>query len=185
MLLELPQLKAIAALTLLSPFVPLLFQGEEWGAKSPFLYFTNHLDSELGRLVAEGRSREFGAFAWEGTVPNPQEKDTFERSKLDWSELNGSDHAELYEWYRRLIEIRRTRSNILQTVPPDLRCDAEAGWLTMRLGNTLAVFNLAAHAQRVEMPSGEWELVLSSDARDSLASAELPGHVTRVYHRPA
>lgn len=185
MLLELPQLKAIAALTLLSPFVPLLFQGEEWGAKSPFLYFTNHLDSELGRLVAEGRSREFGAFAWEGTVPNPQEKDTFERSKLDWSELNESDHAELYEWYRRLIEIRRTRSNILQTVPPDLRCDAEAGWLTMRLGNTLAVFNLAAHAQRVEMPSGEWELVLSSDARDSLASAELPGHVTRVYHRPA
>ena len=185
MLVELPQLKAIAAMTLLSPFVPLLFQGEEWGAKSPFLYFTDHQDPELGRLVAEGRSREFGSFAWTGEVPNPQEKDTFERSKLDWSELSKPDHAELNAWYRRLIEIRRTRSNVLQTVPPDIRCDAGSGWLTMRLGNTLAVFNLAGRAQRIEMPSGEWDLVLSSDARDADAAADLGAHGTRVFQRRA
>jgi len=69
MLLDLPRLKAIAALTLLSPFVPLLFQGEEWGARTPFLYFTDHENAELGRLVAEGRSREFSSFEWQGAVP--------------------------------------------------------------------------------------------------------------------
>jgi maltooligosyltrehalose trehalohydrolase len=184
MLLELPQLKAIAAMTLLSPFVPLLFQGEEWGAKSPFLYFTDHQDAQLGRLVAEGRSREFGAFAWAGAVPNPQEPDTFERSKLNWSELHSPAHAELWAWYRRLIEIRRTRSNILQTVKPDVNCDVGAQWLTLRLGNTLAVFNLAAQAQRVAMPGGEWDLLLSSDAGDP-AAAELPGYGTRVFQRRA
>jgi len=77
------ELKAIAALTLLAPFVPLLFQGEEWGAQTPFLYFTDHEDADLGRRVAEGRSREFSAFRWQGAVPNPQEADTFERSKLN------------------------------------------------------------------------------------------------------
>ncbi len=87
MLIGVPQLKAVAALTLLSPFVPLVFQGEEWGATTPFLYFTDHQDSALGRLVAEGRAKEFGSFRWAGEVPNPQELRTFERSKLDWSEM--------------------------------------------------------------------------------------------------
>ena len=59
-------------MTLLSPFVPLLFQGEEWGARTPFLYFTDHQDSELGRLVSEGRAREFQSFRWGGEIPDPQ-----------------------------------------------------------------------------------------------------------------
>jgi len=70
MLLDAPRLKAIAALTLLSPFVPLLFQGEEWGASTPFLYFTDHQDPQLGRLVSEGRTREFASFGWVGGVPD-------------------------------------------------------------------------------------------------------------------
>ncbi len=87
MLLDVSSLKAVAALTLLSPFVPLLFQGEEWGARTPFLYFTDHQNPDLGRLVAEGRAREFSGFNWAGEVPNPQAPQTFDRSKLDWSEL--------------------------------------------------------------------------------------------------
>ena len=66
MMLSLPQLKAVAALTLLSPFVPLLFQGEEWGARTPFLYFTDHENAELGRLVAEGRSRRIPRLSMAG-----------------------------------------------------------------------------------------------------------------------
>ena len=106
MMLGLAQLKAVAALTLLAPFVPLLFQGEEWGASTPFLYFTDHENAELGRLVAEGRSREFSSFGWTGTVPNPQELETFTRSRLDWSELSRPPHAEIYQWYRQLIHLR-------------------------------------------------------------------------------
>ena len=101
MLLEPWQLKAIAALLLLSPFVPMLFQGEEWGAKTPFLYFTDHEDRELGRLVAEGRAREFSSFSWSGEVPNPQSAETFERSRLNWNELSQPGHADLFDWYRR------------------------------------------------------------------------------------
>ena len=71
---------------LLSPFVPMLFQGEEWGASTPFLYFTDHQDPELGQAVREGRRREYPV--GEGAeVPDPQDPTTFLRSKLDWSEL--------------------------------------------------------------------------------------------------
>jgi maltooligosyltrehalose trehalohydrolase len=149
MLLPMPQLKAIAALTLLSPYVPLLFQGEEWGARTPFLYFTDHENEELGRAVAAGRSQEFSSFRWQGDVPNPQELATFERSKLDWSELRDGVHAELYEWHRELIRLRRT--NVAQNV--DVAFDAEARWLTMLCGDLLAVFNFADQAQAVPLPA--------------------------------
>ena len=171
MLLGIPQLKAIAALTVLAPFVPLLFQGEEWGAQTPFLYFTDHEDHELGRLVAEGRSREFSAFRWQGAVPNPQEADTFARSKLDWSELSQPRHAELLQWYREVIRIRRDkvvmpRESVAGSNRAVTALDAEAGWLTFVHNGVLAVFNLAERAQSVPRPSGDWKLVLRSDSNE-------------------
>jgi maltooligosyltrehalose trehalohydrolase len=171
MMLGVPQLKAIAALTLLAPFVPLLFQGEEWGAETPFLYFTDHEDAELGRQVAEGRSREFSAFRWQGAVPNPQEADTFERSKLNWSELSAPRHAELLEWYRKLMRIRRDkvvmpRKSSMDSAKAVTNFDAEAGWLTFVHNGVLAVFNLADLAQTVPRPSGEWTLMLRSDSTE-------------------
>ena len=81
------RLKVAAALLLTSPFVPMLFQGEEWAASTPFQYFTDHDDPELGRAVTEGRRREFAAFGWDPEgVPDPQDPRTFERSKLRWAE---------------------------------------------------------------------------------------------------
>ena len=186
MMLGTPQLKAIAALTLLAPFVPLLFQGEEWGARTPFLYFTDHEDAELGRLVAEGRSKEFNAFRWQGSVPNPQESDTFVRSQLNWSELFLPSHAELLEWYRQLIRIRRDK-----VVLPRESCgesngavtnfDAEAGWLTFVHNGVLAVFNLRDLAQLVPRPSGEWKLVLSSDSKEAQPSEAMSPQSTLIY----
>jgi maltooligosyltrehalose trehalohydrolase len=172
MMLDVPKLKAIAALTLLSPFVPLLFQGEEWGAQTPFLYFTDHQDAELGKLVADGRSREFSAFRWQGAVPNPQEADTFERSKLNWSELSAPRHAELLEWYRKLITIRRDkivmpRESLADSAKAVAKFDAEAGWLTFVHNGVLAVFNLRDLAQAVPRPSGAWKLVLRSDSAEA------------------
>jgi len=171
MLLGIPQLKAIAALTILSPFVPLLFQGEEWGAQTPFLYFTDHEDHELGRLVAEGRSREFSAFRWQGSVPNPQEADTFTRSKLNWSELSQPRHAELLLWYREVIRIRRDkvvmpREGFAVSNKAVTAFDAEAGWLTFVHNGVLAVFNLQDLAQSVPHPRGDWRLVLRSDSNE-------------------
>jgi maltooligosyltrehalose trehalohydrolase len=186
MILGVPQLKAIAALTLLSPFVPLLFQGEEWGAQTPFLYFTDHQDAELGRLVAEGRSREFSAFRWQGEVPNPQETETFQRSQLNWSELLAPRHAELLEWYRQLIRIRRDKvvlphESLADSAKALTNFDAEAGWLTFVHNGVLAVFNLVDLKQTVPRPSGDWQLVLSSDSTEAQKSDAMSPRSTRIY----
>jgi maltooligosyltrehalose trehalohydrolase len=103
------RLRIAAALLLCSPFTPMLFQGEEWGASTPFLYFTDHQDPDLGRAVTEGRRREFAAFGWDpGRVPDPQSESAFEASKLDWDEIAEPRHAGLLDWYRRLLRLRRT-----------------------------------------------------------------------------
>jgi maltooligosyltrehalose trehalohydrolase len=103
------RLKIAAALLLCGPFTPMLFQGEEWGASTPFLYFTDHRDPDLGRAVTEGRRQEFADFGWDpGRVPDPQSESTFEASKLDWGEIAEPGHAELLDWYRRLLRLRRT-----------------------------------------------------------------------------
>jgi maltooligosyltrehalose trehalohydrolase len=185
-LLEMAPLKAIAALTLLSPFVPLLFQGEEWGASTPFLYFTDHQDPELGRLVAEGRSKEFSTFRWQGTVPNPQELRTFERSKLDWSELLKPRHAELFEWYRRLIRLRRDRPEIpresrVDSPAPAVSFDEAAQWLTFVHNGVLVALNWLDHAQRVPLPRGEWNLSMRSDSGQAPESGAMPPWTTFIY----
>jgi maltooligosyltrehalose trehalohydrolase len=103
---------AASALLLLSPEVPLLFMGQEWKAPEPFLFFTNHHD-ELGRLVTEGRRKEFSHFsafadtANRETIPDPQEIETFRRSKLDWAILQQGEHAKCLRWYRTLLHIRK------------------------------------------------------------------------------
>ena len=97
-----------AGMLLASPFVPLLFQGEEWCATTPFQYFTDHRDPGVGRAVSEGRRREFAAFVWRPEdVPDPQDPATFAHSKLDWTELDTLAHREVLAWYRALIRLRR------------------------------------------------------------------------------
>jgi maltooligosyltrehalose trehalohydrolase len=179
MLVALPELKAIAALTLLAPFVPLLFQGEEWGASTPFLYFTDH-NPELGRLVAEGRSKEFSSFEWQGAVPNPQELATFTRSKLDWSELAQPVHADLYRWHRRLIELRR---NLGARAKIAVSFDAEAGWLRFIRGEICCFFNFSTVPLLPRLPRGEWEAVLRSDMHEAQPADRVPPHATFVYRR--
>jgi maltooligosyltrehalose trehalohydrolase len=185
-LLDTAALKAVAALTLLSPFVPLLFQGEEWGASTPFLYFTDHQNEELGRLVAEGRGKEFSAFRWQGDVPNPQEPSTFERSKLDWSELNQPRHGELFDWYRRLILLRKDRPEMpresrVDAPAPKVDFDAAAQWLTFAHNGVLIALNWNGMPQAVPLPFGEWNLLVRSDSAEALAEDVMPARTTFIY----
>jgi maltooligosyltrehalose trehalohydrolase len=180
MMLGVPQLKAIAALTILSPFVPLLFQGEEWGAQTPFLYFTDHENAELGRLVAEGRSKEFSSFRWQGAVPNPQEQDTFARSKLNWSELPQPPHAEIYEWYRQLIRLRHAKRG---RTKPAVNVDPKAGSLRFFDDDVACVCNFSAGSQRLRMPRGEWALALRSDMNETKPEDEVPAQATFIFTR--
>lgn len=152
-----------AALVLASPYVPMLFQGEEWGSTSPFQYFTDHQDSELGRAVAQGRRSEFAAFGWEPEqVPDPQEPATFERSRLDWSQLGEPRHAEMLEWYRALVALRAAEPDLRAgQCPSCVEVDATAGWLRVERGPWSIVVNLGAREQRVPCPAGT--VALASD----------------------
>jgi maltooligosyltrehalose trehalohydrolase len=182
MLLNPAQLKAVAALTLLSPFVPLLFQGEEWGARTPFLYFTDHQDAKLGQLVAEGRRNEFANFGWQVEVPNPQSPQTFERSKLNWRELDDAGAQDLLAWYRQLIELRASDSH-RASGKAVVSYDASTPWLKMAYGDICLILNLGAQAIDIPVPAGDWQLLLSS-CGNSDASHALMAQETRVFVRP-
>ena len=104
-------LKALVSILLLAPSPPLLFMGEEWGARQPFLYFCDFQDT-LATAVREGRRNEFSSFAMfrdeatRASIPDPNAEATFAASRLDWSELKERTHAEWLDFYRRLLQIR-------------------------------------------------------------------------------
>lgn len=104
------RLACAAVLNLFSPFTPMLFMGEEWGAGTPWQFFTSHPEPELGEATAKGRIAEFAKMGWdESAVPDPQDPQTFERSKLDWSEPGRGDHARVLALHRDLAALRRAR----------------------------------------------------------------------------
>jgi maltooligosyltrehalose trehalohydrolase len=166
-LLSLGRLKIAAAVVLSAPFIPMFFQGEEWAASSPFLYFTNHEDAELGRLVTEGRRREFAAFsAHSNDVPDPQALETFERSKLVWEECNGAPHAEMLDWHRQLIRLRHELAALsdgrLDRVT--VTYDEQAKWLVMARSPIAVACNLSDCRQRTPLSIGkDSRILLASD----------------------
>lgn len=187
------RLKIAAALLLTSPFVPMLFQGEEWGASTPFQYFTAHEDETLGRLVSEGRRKEFAAFGWDpADVPDPQAVDTFERSRLLWSEVTAAEHAELLAWYRSLIALRREQPSLRNGRYRDVTVTCEEGQalFLMRRGAIVVACNLGDARLTVDHLHGARLLLSSSDGvavdaqglhlpGESVAIVELSGDIER------
>ena len=161
-LTDVPRAKLAAGLVLLSPFVPMLFQGEEWGASTPFLYFTDHPDPELGEAVRRGRREEFKDFVQPDDVPDPQDEATFRRSCLRWEERLGGEHAELLAWYRRLLALRRHAG--LAAGPAGahrVAFDEAERWLVLERGRHRVVANLGPTPRRVPV-GGAGEVVLAS-----------------------
>jgi maltooligosyltrehalose trehalohydrolase len=107
MQLSLEGLKLAAASYLLSPHVPMLFMGEEYGERNPFQYFISHTDENLVKLVREGRKKEFSYFNWKEEVPDPQSEETFKQCKLSWDYKEG-DGAVLFKFYKHLIALRKS-----------------------------------------------------------------------------
>jgi maltooligosyltrehalose trehalohydrolase len=172
-------LKVGAALVLLGPFVPMLFQGEEWAASTPFLYFTDHDDPELARAVTEGRRNEFRGFGWEpAEVPDPQAPGTFARSKLDWSEPGREPHRALLDWHAALIRLRR-EAGLARGRLDGVRVqyDEAERWLVLEREAVTVACNLAGRAQRIPLGEGRaGAIALASDPDVKLAAgaADLP-----------
>jgi maltooligosyltrehalose trehalohydrolase len=157
-------LRVAAALLLTSPFVPLLFQGEEWGASTPFLYFTDHEDPQLAQAVSRGRRHEFATFGWApGDIADPQDPVTFYRSKLDWNEPGDGGHAVLLDWYRALIALRRRLPSLtdprLDRVSVEF--DEADRWVMVRHGLVTVAANLGG-ATRTLPVSASAQLIEAS-----------------------
>lgn len=140
------QLAVKAALALLAPYTPMLFMGEEWGARTPFQFFTSHTDPEVGAATAAGRREEFAEYGWStDDVPDPQDPATFAHSKLNWAEPTEPTHARLLDCYRELLALRRSRPEFTDgwASLSDIDFDEEARWIVIRRGALALVCNLS------------------------------------------
>ena len=156
--------KVAAALVLTSPFIPMLFQGEEFRSSSPFQYFADFSDDpELAKAVSEGRRKEFGQFGWKPEdVPEPGSPETFERSKIHWDEIKEGPSAELLDWHKRLIRLRRDTPQLtdgrLDLIVTE--CDEGQNWLTVERGLVTIVANLAEEPRSIPLREGRPAYVL-------------------------
>ncbi|HVL90891.1 MAG TPA: malto-oligosyltrehalose trehalohydrolase [Actinomycetota bacterium] len=166
-LVDFEALKLAAGALLYSPFVPMLFMGEEYGETNPFLYFTSHGETKLIKAVRDGRKREFASFGWQGEPPDPQSAETFERSKLNRSLADEPRGRALRDWYRDLIALRRRMPAMATGVPAAATARGPLVSVLRRAhGNeVLAVLNTSPE-QASERLAGEWTVELdSADAR--------------------
>jgi maltooligosyltrehalose trehalohydrolase len=156
--------KVAAGIVLTSPSIPLLFQGEEFAASTPFQYFADHGDPEMAMAIREGRKQEFAAFGWDPEeIPDPDSRDTFERSKLNWNEIHEGEHGEMLEWVRRLIHLRRHAPSLNDGDLSHIKVkfDEEKRWLAIIRGQVLVLCNLGGEPVKLENPEG-LPLVLAS-----------------------
>jgi len=146
------QLACAALLTLAGPFTPMLFMGEEWAASSPFQFFTSHPEPELGKATADGRLAEFEQMGWDpAEVPDPQDPETFTRSRLDWDERSTGRHAVVLDAYRRLARLRRELPQLTDPSFGAVSCTVDGRLFTMRRGDLLVVVNAGDVEATVEV----------------------------------
>jgi maltooligosyltrehalose trehalohydrolase len=140
--------------------------GEEWAADTPWQFFSDHTDPFFASAVSEGRRSEFAAHGWDfEAVPDPQDRETFLRSKLDWSQLSREPHASLLSWYRELLALRRSRPEFtdprLSTVRAEY--DEEARWLLVHRGQLRIAANLGDRSAAIPLVCAADVLLIASD----------------------
>ncbi|MCU1548832.1 MAG: treZ [Arthrobacter sp.] len=174
-------LAAVATLT--GPFTPMLFMGEEYGATTPWQFFTSHPEPELGKATAEGRIKEFERMGWDpAVVPDPQDPTTFTNSKLDWSEATEGDHARLLDLYRKLIALRRSTPELagLGFDGTEVDFSEEEGWLLLRRGRSQVALNFSAEPRHVAVRGASLLLATDDSVRLESGGLKLPGHSAAI-----
>lgn len=154
------QMKVAAAALFMSPYVPMLFMGEEYGEDNPFFYFVSHSDSNLIKAVREGRKKEFSNYKWQAEPPDPQSEDTFNSSTIDREKRLSGHYRKLLEWNKLLISLRR-RKAALQNFDKDgifIYTNHAPGFMIHRksdddMEHMLCFFNLSDEEIRFFVPS--------------------------------
>jgi maltooligosyltrehalose trehalohydrolase len=185
-LLSFAGLKMAAGVLLLSPYIPMLFMGEEYGEPAPFQYFVSHSDPNLVEAVRQGRKEEFSSFKWQGEVPDPQSEETFQRSRLDHRLREGGKHAVLFALYKELIHLRTTLAPLKHLHKEQMEVVAFEPQQVLFVRRWHAdqeivmVFNFgeAQPDMVLPVPVGEWRKVFdSADARWQAEAGQSSGSV--------
>jgi maltooligosyltrehalose trehalohydrolase len=178
-----------AAIVLTAPFVPMLFQGEEWGASTPFPYFTDYQDPELGQAVLEERRRQAAAFGvGPKKLPDPQASETFLSAKLNWAEVQEEPHSTVLRWYAELIRIRREYPDLSDGRLDKVKIsyDEQARWMLIQRGEVSVAFNLGEGLQRIPVKPPGATALLRSDLQVEVHNdfLELPPDSVAVLAGP-
>ncbi len=166
------KLKLAAGAALLSPYLPLLFMGEEYGETAPFPYFISHADPDLVAAVRAGRKKDFASFQWQGEIPDPQGEETFLAAKLDLSLAGKGTHRALFAFYRELLRLRKGIPALRQLMKEnmEIRSFAESRTLFVRRWSRddevflLYHFGEQTLQKELVLPEGTWDKILASAA---------------------
>ncbi|MFW6185808.1 MAG: malto-oligosyltrehalose trehalohydrolase [Halobacteriota archaeon] len=168
-ILSFEALKLVAGAVILSPNIPLLFMGEEYGEESPFLYFVSHTDPELVQAVREGRKEEFSAFEWGdgGDLPDPYSEETFSRCKLSWDKRREGKHKILYNFYKELIRMRKEIPSLHNLSKEDIEVREEGTAISVRRwlegDEVFYIMNFGSQEVTMELGlQGSWVKLLDS-----------------------
>jgi len=175
-------LKLAAGAVLLSPFISLVFMGEEYGEPAPFPYFTSHGDAGLAEAVRHGRSAEFACFGWSITPPDPQDERTFLRAKLTHNLKHEGQHRVLRAFYQELLRLRKSLPSLGASNKKRFEVTAleEQRVIVLRHGNgddqVYAIFNYsrALTSTALSLPRGNWQKILDSADPRWLGSGTTP-----------
>jgi maltooligosyltrehalose trehalohydrolase len=164
--------RLMAAAVMISPYIPMLFMGEEWAETNPFLFFISHTDKELAAIVNKGRKEEFSYFNWAGEPPDPRLEETFTNSMLQWQSLKKEPHKSMHEYYRKLIAFRKANPALNNTNRNATKAEADEINKILRLQRWSdnqrleCILNFSHVDQRYDWPYGT--IVFNSSPKNNL-----------------
>jgi maltooligosyltrehalose trehalohydrolase len=191
-LVTMGQVQLAAAITLLSPFIPMLFQGEEWAASSPFCYFADIAAAEIREAMRKGRLAEFAfTVADPASIPDPLDETTWRRSQLNWEERGAGRYRMILDWYRTLIRLRKQEPDFAAgpLEPAGVEYEEGGSWLSFRRGRFRVVCNFWGESQLVTCCESDiLELVVGSDPAvevTNIGEISMPAHSVAVLENVA
>jgi maltooligosyltrehalose trehalohydrolase len=175
------KLKLAAGVVILSPFIPLLFMGEEYGETAPFQYFVSHSDAELIEAVRKGRSKEFEDFKWKGTMPDPQAEETFLLAKINTELHLYEKHKIIFEFYKHIIRMRKEilSSGNYRKNDIEIRSHKNEKTLFVKIFSesvqVFSIYNFSESTARIDInvPDCGWDKILDSSSKPWGGSGEI------------
>ncbi len=169
--------RLLAGAVMVAPYVPMLFMGEEWAETNPFFFFISHTDEKLAALVNKGLKEEFSSFNWSAEPPDPRLVETFGRSMLNWKWQDVREQQQMFDWYRKLINVRKTNPAVGSTdrAGTTARADRENKIVVVEKSagsqDAYCILNFSTSEQKVNLPGEGWQLILDSASYESESSS--------------